>query len=240
MPSLETLTTMQTAVRANLVSVQPEQLADVNLTQAIRESLRGVDRDRPLSRVAKIAGAGSRYYDLDTIIDDWDADWSRITKIVYPAPDIEEDERIEILSSRDYRIYDDGTTKYLRFESAPSSNEFFVVAYTRPRSLVGLDGATATTLETNFVNALTYISTATACYQLSTRYAGFKDPQFDASFVNFGTKSDQYRRDGEMWMKRYMVEIGTGMANQPAASAWGEYQVGSRLGAWTTHNGVRF
>jgi hypothetical protein len=242
MASSATLTILQAAVRALLINIAPGQISDAALTEQIRDSLRRLDNDRPFGKFAKLAGTGSKYYKLGTLLTDWDDDVSRVLSVVYPAPVIADNATITKLNKREYQRYDDGTDQYLRFESAPDSSNFFRIEYTVARKVKGLDAATTTNLEDRYLNAITYLATAMCCYSLGTRSAGLTEPNVNADFINFGSKESQYRRMGDKWLQNYQEEVGSASgtnASNIAAGSWGEYEAGSALGPRITHDRVR-
>lgn len=212
----ETLTTVITAVRALLVNVTPTEFSDLQISEAIRRGLKRLDEDEPYVKKALLAGTDAKFFKLTTAFTDWNVDFSSIKKVFYPAPVIADDEEITRLSSKDYEIFHNGTDWYVRFSDAISTGENAVVHYTLPRTLQGLDAATASLLETNRASALIFASTAFSCYALASKASGFVDSQIPGDFIEFRSKEASYRRMGDAWMKEYQAELGSGAPTKAA------------------------
>lgn len=121
-----------------LLSNDATELSSAAQLEMVKSAMEQYSRDKADTRAEDVTGAGTRYYALATILDQWSERFSQVTQVEYPAASIASDETPVYLEPEDW---DDNywaeasgvQTRYLRFPShQPASTETMRITYTVP------------------------------------------------------------------------------------------------------------
>lgn len=137
MPITTPLTLYQ-AQLVHLLSNDATELSSAGQLEMIKSAMEVYSQDRADTRTEDVAGAGVRYYALETILDQWKERVSLVTQVEYPAASIALDETPVYLNNEDF---DDNywaeaagvQTRYVRFKAhQPAATETMRITYTVP------------------------------------------------------------------------------------------------------------
>lgn len=166
--------------------------------QFIQEAVTAYSQDRPLVKVADLAGDGGYDYDLPS---DFLIGFSVIRSVEYPAG-----QRVPVIIERgSYRLYHTASATTLRFlENTPQSGETARVTYT---ALHVVD-ATSSTIPGADEDAVVSLAASFYCRALAAYYAQTGDPTLGADVVNYRTKAQEYTALADRLERLYRTHVG--------------------------------
>jgi hypothetical protein len=162
-------------------------------------------RIKPRTLIASLAGTGVAYeYALPVTF----TDLSHIKRVEFPSG-----EQTPVVIGYDkYAVILQTDASYkIRLATTPSSAETVLVHYTAAQLV--------TTISTSDFEAVCHA----ACYYLASQMAAFYafkfKPNIDASYINFRTKSDEFRNLADMFLTNFKLYLGMKRADTVPAAA---------------------
>ena len=166
--------------------------------QFIQEAVTAYSQDRPLIKVADLAGDGG--YDCD-VPSDFLAGFSVIRSVEYPAGQ----RSPAIIERGSYRLYRTVSATTLRLlENTPQSGETVRVTYTALH-VVDDEGST---VPGHDEDAVVSLAASFYCRALAAYYAQTGDPTLGADVVNYRTKAQEYSALSDRLERLYRTHIG--------------------------------
>lgn len=161
---------------------------------AITEALNRYSKVRPLPAVVDIPGDGGHDYDLPS---DWLDDFSTITSLEYPVGSVPE----QIVDRRDWKIYSTPAGRKLRLLAVnPAPDETMRITYSVCHTE---DSVPAVDLD-----AVANLAASVCCSILSAAFGQSNNPIIQADSVNYGSKTDEFRRLADFLEGRYKEHLG--------------------------------
>ena len=123
-------------------NITPEidtELTTLQIQQTIKRAAVRFSQDHPKTRAELISGNGTKYYDLVSLLTNFDEDFSNVERVEYPAYAVSENYEPTYLENNewvdDYELYDAGTeTRYLLLDGYnPSASDSIRIFYTMLR-----------------------------------------------------------------------------------------------------------
>jgi hypothetical protein len=208
-------------IRAVFQNLGERAVLDETLDVAIASGLRRLSYDRPAVTEVTLAAPVQTDYPLSTLTG-WTDGFSSIRE-VRVAPVTGRIYDPAVLDPRDYRVV--GNRLYIGDPSSPSG---LVVEFTVPWTIAGVDGASSTTLAQHLESAHLWISCHFLALAMAAKMAGTTDRQLQADFINFRTRSDDYRAIAKEYEENYRSELGFyGKAAAPVISSSPAYRYSS-------------
>lgn len=183
----------------------PDEILDL----AIVNGLRRLSSDRPDTIEHTLSAPFNVSYPL-TAFTRWEQGFSAVRRVTI-GPRTGVPYVPEALDRRRYRVTDSDffvDTSGLRAET-------LIVEYTAPWLIKDVDGASATTLSPMLEGAHMWISCRFLALSLAAKMAGATDRQLPADFINFRTRSDEFRALAKEFEENYRAELGL-LGKQPA------------------------
>lgn len=233
-----TIETLRTTIRDMIPGIRTHSVfPDSALNSILAQGKRRLDNDKPNRVSAVVVGTGKRWYKLSELLDDWVQRFSTIRDIYYPLPDIAADESLSVIPKQAYRVLSREGSEYLYFyDRTISAVESALIDYTVPWTLVGVDGATETTVPTNMINALEFISAHFVCSALVSRAAGDNVPYINADIIDHGSKAQEWGAAAQRWLDLYLAEMKLDSDRPRPAISRADYQTAQTdRGRYLTH-----
>ncbi len=216
------------------LTITPDLTCDVD--RAILAALEQYEKERPLQKTVKLAGAGGFDYAASSLSGFVDG-FSVVTDVVYPY--LSTDQILARLERDEWGLVRLDTGLKLRFFVArPTAAEDFLAFFTAPHTL----NAGSSTVPATDDEALSDLGAAFACDQLAALYAKDVDSSLGADSVDRRSKSDNYRSMAASYRKSYAAKMETESAGQAAfAMADVDRAFGNSTGTdYLFHGRVRF
>lgn len=216
---------------------------------AIQRALEEYSRDRPKEFVADVTGNGTPYYSLTAgspVLASWADEFSRITRIEYPAAAVSATHRPTFIDPHDYRVdYRTASGKYLYLLAhVPTASETVRITYTGLRVLTEASDTVLTSDKEALLDLATSVAVLILATQAPETVNGNQGVEFNAPEQD---ASSSLMEVSKMWRDRYLQHIGKGETVVRAAGTirdWdlppsrNAYPRGGRFG-WLTHSGRR-
>lgn len=174
----------------------------------LQEAVREYSNDRPYLLVQKYDGDGNYDYTLPT---SWENDFSYFTSLEYPSGE----QVPTMLEADEYGVYDNGTTRKLRFyQHTPGASEDFLVNYATRHTLT----SSTNTIPVKDHYAVVSLAGALCCMALARKLAQSakgKDINLEDS-AWIWRSVNRYRELGKDLMEKYGKVIG---GSPPAVSS---------------------
>ncbi len=206
--------TLRADLRVLFQNLLAQTVSDETLDLVIGRGLWRMSKDRPSERHFEITTTGKRF-EISSLITDWVPEFSVVRQCMRPYPDDVSFDNIALLDHKDYRVVQLNGAYWLYFYNTVSS-QGALVTYTTTWKLTGIDGAATTTVPDSLGSALLWVSAHFLATSMASKMAGTNDKQMPADFVNFRSKSDEYRRVGREYEASYLRELNLSHDRPPA------------------------
>lgn len=228
------LTQARSVVRTAFPNAGERTVPDDVLDLALLSGLRRLSSDRPDVKEHQLTSPIASPYALASF-PAWEQGFSSIREVI-PAPEAGRPYAPVSLDPRRYRTTD---TEFFVDISGIRAQALYV-KYTVPWTVKDLGGAAATSLPASLEAAHMWISCRFLALSLAAKMAGTTDRQVPSDFINFRTRSDEYRALAKEFEENYRAELGlTGKSPAPViltSPATSTPPVTWRL--YTTHRSV--
>lgn len=192
------------------------QLDTTAWESAVVSALATYSQRKPTKKAARVAGTGSQYYKLATILTDFVADVSVIEEIDYPAPTLADNDVPSLLIEGDeWEIFTDTDGDYIRFKGCkPSTSQYMRILYTIPKEF---DGSGNVTIPTQDVQALQWLAASNALVSYCGYFAqSIAASQFQTDVVSWNVTVAEMRRLAELFQQKYELHMSSGGSSQLA------------------------
>ena len=186
------------------------ELSVTNISLALTEAIEEFAQHAPRITVEDEVGDSGNYYNVDTLLSNWDNDFSRITKIDYDASSrITSDESPDFLIKDDYQwmmYVDAGGTEYLYFPSnAPTSSVTMRITYTSFHTV----NASSSSIPRKYDLAIKYLAMAKFCIEAELRATKTLNAPAGGSLASsVRTKAEEFGRLRMTFMNLFMQQLG--------------------------------
>jgi len=226
--------TLRDDLRALFQNLGTSTLSDETLDLIIGRGLWRMSKDRPSEQHYQLTGSGKRF-NLSSLITDWVPEFSVVRQCLLPYPDEDSLDNIEPLDHKGYRVVQLGGVYWLYLQDAIGSGGGLVI-YTTTWKLEDIDGATTTTITPSLDSAILWVCAHFLATSMAAKMAGTNDKQAPADFVNFRSKSDEYRRVAREYESSYLRELGLSADRPPALGILMDVDQRTQMGdAYMTH-----
>ncbi len=172
-------------------------LTNAQANEIILNALAVFSKDCPIIQATSIPGDGGYDYSLPS---GWQEGFSQIKAIEYPPGQ----QIPQYLEPEDYRVYDNATSKVLRFLNvSPSSSETFILSWTKPYSQSTIDSIPA-----QFIDAFCELAAALYCEALANYYTQSSNSSIEIDSVDNLSKRDLWSRNAKDHRKLYDLALG--------------------------------
>lgn len=162
-------------------------------------------RHKPYFHIVDLTGNGTYSYEIASgTFTYWKDEFSEIKWVRYPADEYQ-DPADEKIPREEFTIYENTTTKYLRFTTiSPSSGKTIRVKYSAPHSVPATGN---TTIYDADLGAFYNLAGAYCCIAMANKTAQNKDTTIGADAVAYRDKSDIYNSRAKALFDSYMKII---------------------------------
>lgn len=163
------------------------------------EAVQLYSKHKPYLRVADLTADGTYDYTINTTnFPGWSDDFSHIQDVEYPAGEYQDP---NMTPFEEWMIYEDTTTKYLRFtETTPASGYTIRARYTTPHSVPDSGNAT---IYANDVGAFCNLAASLCAMAISNHYGQTSNSTITADAVAYRDKSDIWASRAKDLYKKY-------------------------------------
>ncbi len=191
----------RTTLRLTFPNAGDRSVGDDTLDLALLNGLRRLSNDKP--RVVDALLSAPIPPSVTLSFPKWVDEFSHITAI-RTAPQTGVTYEPEALDPRRYRVL--GSNLYIDVTGLRAVD--LIVEYTTLWEVQGLGGATTTTLSPTLETAHIWAACANLALILAAKMVGTTDRQVAADFINFRTRSQEYREMAKAFEANYRCELG--------------------------------
>lgn len=226
-----TLTAVKTQINA-MIQADDNEIGPFDRERGIYAALERFSRDAPDEVTEDVSGDGGKYYAISGLTY-FAEEYSRITKIEYPAYAVSSDETPQFLDAEDWDDnYRDGSNvRYLFLPNhAPAATETMRITYTAPYTVV----SDAISIPSQNYYAFCNLVACEVCRYIATKYARTSDNSISADSVDHSGRSGRFRDMASDFCAAYERMMGFATDDGTSTGAAGEFVDWDTAPGWPT------